>query len=289
MGPTEAKIGDTVTFSCVTSPSNPRADIAWFKGGQTLEAAHTTTHISPEGGWTTSSNVSFKIESTDRSVLVTCQGINRDLVESKGASHMIDVIQPPGYPRIYRASSNVTEGQLQRVMCTSTGGHPKPELTWYRGSRKLQSVRRVDGNTVTAELTLTANRTDNGVTFKCEASSKAISSSQPLSETVSFQVLFQPANVSIKTEGVLKEGEKINMTCEAAYSNPPAIVSWWRDGISIPAPTNESPDSKFGGKKASTTLELELTSEFDNAVYTCQALNNAIKQSVHDAITLQVL
>ena len=92
-GPKEARVNDTVTLTCLTSASNPRADIAWFKGGQQLEAASTTPHIAQEGGWTTSSNVSFKIEESDRSILVTCQGINRELVETKGDTHKIDVIR----------------------------------------------------------------------------------------------------------------------------------------------------------------------------------------------------
>jgi hypothetical protein len=86
----------------------------------------------------------------------------------------------------------------------------------------------------------------------------------------------------------LKEGEKAYLTCESASSNPPAKVSWWRDGMSIPSHSNSSKDGMYGGKKTLTTLELDLTSELDNVVYTCQASNTAVKKSVHDAVTLQV-
>jgi len=86
----------------------------------------------------------------------------------------------------------------------------------------------------------------------------------------------------------LREGEKGYLTCESGSSNPPAKVSWLRDGMAIPSLGNGSRDGEFGGKRSVTTLELDLTSELDNVVYTCQAYNSAVKKSVHDATTLQV-
>ena len=101
-------------------------------------------------------------------------------------------------------------------------------------------------------------------------------------------VTVPPANVSIRTKGTMKENDTITLTCESSWSNPPATVTWWRDGVSIPAPTENSTETKYSGKKVRTMLELKLTPEFDGAVYTCQALNPVVKKSVHDAVTLQV-
>ena len=50
----------------------------------------------------------------------------------------------------------------------------------------MESKIKEDAGSVTAELTVVANMTDNGVKYKCEAKNKAIST--PLVETVSFQV-----------------------------------------------------------------------------------------------------
>lgn len=92
-GPTEAKPGHNVTLTCTTSNSNPKAEIAWFKGGESVEALHTYSPTSPDGGWTTLSNVSIPVYDTDRSIIVTCQGVNKGLGESKVASHTINVIR----------------------------------------------------------------------------------------------------------------------------------------------------------------------------------------------------
>jgi hypothetical protein len=92
-GVPEAKVGDSVNLVCATSNSNPRAEVAWFRGGIALEASHTSSAVSPDGGWTTTSNVTVRIEPTDSSIVITCQGINRGLSESKVASHTINVIR----------------------------------------------------------------------------------------------------------------------------------------------------------------------------------------------------
>ncbi len=92
-GPTEAKVGDTVTLVCASSNSNPRAEMAWFKGGVALEDIHTNSVGSTDGGWATSSNVTFKIEPNDRKESYTCQAVNRGLGESKSSTHTINVIR----------------------------------------------------------------------------------------------------------------------------------------------------------------------------------------------------
>lgn len=52
----------------------------------------------------------------------------------------------------------------------------------------------MDGNIVTAELSIEATIADNGIGYKCEAKNKAITS--PLSETVTFQVFCKSVKLS---------------------------------------------------------------------------------------------
>lgn len=44
-----------------------------------------------------------------------------------------------------------------------------------------------------------------------------------------------------------------------------------------------------GGTVSTIELKLNITKEHNGAVYTCQALNEALQRSVHDALTLKVL
>ncbi len=86
-----------------------------------------------------------------------------------------------------------------------------------------------------------------------------------------------------------KEGEKGYLTCESTSSNPPAKVAFLKDAQEVSAHLNQTiKDGKHGGKKTSITLELDLTSDLDGALYTCEANNAAIKQSLHNTMTLEV-
>lgn len=44
-----------------------------------------------------------------------------------------------------------------------------------------------------------------------------------------------------------------------------------------------------GGTVSTIELKLNITKDLNNAVYTCQAMNEALQRSVHDALTLKVL
>ena len=95
-------------------------------------------------------------------------------------------------------------------------------------------------------------------------------------------------NISFRPKK-LKEGEKAYLTCESTSSNPPARVSFLKESQDISAHLNQTyKDGKHGGKKTSVTLELDLTSDLNGAMYTCEGNNNAIKQSVHNSLVLDV-
>jgi len=79
------------------------------------------------------------------------------------------------------------------------------------------------------------------------------------------------------------------LTCDSSSSNPEARLSWWREGIPVQGITNVTKPGLHGGKVSSIVLTLDITPELNGIVYTCQATNEALQRSVHDAITLEVL
>lgn len=88
----------------------------------------------------------------------------------------------------------------------------------------------------------------------------------------------------------LRAGTMATLTCDASSSNPPAQMTWWRDGIPISeGVTNSSTPGLHSGTFSSMQLRVNITSEMDGLVYTCQAMNLALQRSVHDAITMNVL
>ena len=78
------------------------------------------------------------------------------------------------------------------------GGNPLADLTWYRGEDKIPgtSTFKGDDGYSKSELIIIANRTDNGLPYRCEASNPA--TSEPKTNTINMTVLFKPATVTIR-------------------------------------------------------------------------------------------
>lgn len=91
-GPTEARVGDTVPLTCTTASSNPPADIKWMVNGRQVRNATQHTIPAPEGGWFTTSNTTAVIGPNQKSLVVICHGLNKQLTENIVSTHTINVL-----------------------------------------------------------------------------------------------------------------------------------------------------------------------------------------------------
>lgn len=91
-GPTEAKAEEKVVVTCTTENSNPTAEIKWTIDKHIILNMTSKTEIAPEGGFITSSNVTFAINKAAQTVVVLCQALNQKLTETIVGSHTINVI-----------------------------------------------------------------------------------------------------------------------------------------------------------------------------------------------------
>lgn len=100
-----------------------------------------------------------------------------------------------------------------------------------------------------------------------------------------------PETVKISVEPAeLKPGMVATLHCDSSSSNPPAELSWWREGIAIPsANITETKPGLWFGTVSHAMLKVNVTQEMNGIMYTCQSHNEALQRSVHEAINLQVL
>lgn len=91
-GPTEAKAEERVTITCTTENSNPPAEIKWTVGGNEFNTSNSRTYLAPQGGWITTSNITFNINRDARSVVVICHATNKKLADHTMKTHTINVI-----------------------------------------------------------------------------------------------------------------------------------------------------------------------------------------------------
>ncbi|XP_050302000.1 nephrin isoform X2 [Anthonomus grandis grandis] len=289
-GPTEARVGDPVPLTCTTANSNPPAEIKWMVAGRQVRNVTSRTIVSPEGGWITTSNITAIVEPNRRSLVVICHGLNMQLTENVVSTHTINVLYPPSQPFIhgYTEGTHVPAGTVQKISCTSSGGNPLATLTWYKNDKKIHSAVKSTDKSVTAEITILTNVTDNEARYRCEAANSA--TEIPLFETITLSVYFAPETVRIRQvpEG-LKPNEEATLICDSSSSNPPAKLSWWKEGIPVQGLTNYSKPGLHGGTVSTIELKVNVTEDMNGIQYACQAQNEALQRSAHDSITLQVL
>ncbi|XP_046400228.1 nephrin-like isoform X2 [Ischnura elegans] len=261
------------------------------------------------GGWITVSNITANVTGSHRrSLVVICHGLNMQLTEVVVGTHTINILYPPSQPMIhgYTEGVPIEAGSIQRISCVSSGGNPPATISWFKNGKKVRSMTRVTDTSVSVsgEVTIATNASDNNAVYRCEASNSA--TEVPLSESIKLTVHFPPENVKIRTEPArLRTGQEARLTCESSSSNPPARLTWWRDGIPIPQDLQGGLESDGNSPANGTTI---ITSGLDGghvsksvlylgeagpalagASFACQASNEALDKSVHDTIILQIL
>ncbi|RWS14166.1 nephrin-like protein, partial [Dinothrombium tinctorium] len=292
-GPSEAKAGENVTMVCRTERSNPAAEISWVVDGRPLVAPNVIT-ADPGGGWITTANVTVSVTNQDRNMkMFSCYAVNQALGETIVETSVLSVLYPPDPPSIfgYAEGSAIRAGTLQRITCVVHGGNPLPELKWFKQDEEVKTgtTSSINGNVVSNELAIITKDSDNGATYRCEAHTAA-AASKPLVTSVKLTVLFPPTGVTIQMKPkVPKAGSKVDLICETGSSNPESEITWWRNGFPVAGRRDGVFTAPYGGTASRNILSLNVTSEDNGAIYSCQATNQALGQSVHDAITLNVL
>ena len=65
-------------------------------------------------------------------------------------------------------------------------------------------------------------------------------------------------------------GTQLDILCETGSSNPQSVVTWWRYGLMLTGHDDGIVDGLFGGKITRNILRLNVTSQDDGTVITCQ-------------------
>lgn len=103
-------------------------------------------------------------------------------------------------------------------------------------------------------------------------------------------VTVPPENVQITIQPTeLKPGEEATLTCNSSPSNPPAVITWWKDGLRELNTNTSISDGYFFSTSSTSVLKLKVSKNDNGKVITCQSANEKLQQSVHEVLTLQVL
>ena len=289
-GPTEAKTGEIITYTCSTANSNPPAVIQWVVGNSTRLAEHTYTVTSPAGGWITHSNISVSLGPNDRSKMVVCNAVNSELNDVKSESRMLSVIYPPGPPQLQGLEDGevLTAGVLKRVTCTSIAGNPLASIRWFVGEREIRDdsvYYTTKDNYASSTLELVPQPAFNTKTLRCEAANAA--TPDALTASARLAVRFVPKYLKIAMNPETpRSGDNVTLSCEADSSNPASAISWWAGGERIEGAEEMVLEGDHGGYITQSYLHIPLTPGHHNADITCEAVSDG--QRVMDTFTMTV-
>lgn len=289
-GPKEAKAGDQVTMRCSTERSNPPAEVSWVVDGRPFESVSTIT-ADPKGGWVTTSNITVNITGQERNMkMFSCYAVNQALGDTVVETGAVSILYAPETPRIfgYTEGTPIRAKTLQHIACVTNGGNPLPTIRWFKGTEKVNSTSKTNENSVSSEIAIIAQDSDNGAEYRCEASNSA--TKKPLTASTKLTVYFPSNAVTIKIKPRKpRSGQKMTLTCETGSSHPQSTISWWKDGLQLTGGVDDVVvDGPFGGMSSKNVLVVNVTADDDRANYMCQATNKALQLSVHDSVTLDV-
>uniref|UniRef100_A0A8C5CSI1 Cell adhesion molecule 1 n=1 Tax=Gadus morhua TaxID=8049 RepID=A0A8C5CSI1_GADMO len=122
------------------------------------------------------------------------------------------------------------EGNETEMTCTAMGSKPAATIKWMKGDKELPGKPKVElaydkMYTVTSRLAFTVSKEDDGVPVACIVDHPAVKDFQAKKY---LEVQYKP-EVKIVVEfpqGLTREGENLELTCQAKGKPQPQKVNW---------------------------------------------------------------
>ncbi|XP_017092267.2 nephrin [Drosophila bipectinata] len=195
----------------------------------------------------------------------------------------LNVISPPKQV-IIRDSANAerstvvgpySEGDIVSLKCQVIGGYPTPTINWYRDGLEIpcELSHLAGGKIIECEITLPSlGREDLNSRLTCRAVSHPRA---PIVEAVvQIDMNFAPLNIRLLgAHQPLSAGRRYDLLCQSAGSRPPAVITWWQNGIRLEK-TTETTSSD--GNQTTSTLSISLSKSDAGKYLSCKAYNHAV-------------
>lgn len=189
----------------------------------------------------------------------------------------ITVLIPPTNPIIEARDEVLSEGNETEMTCTAMSSKPAATIRWMKGDKELPGKPKVDLSydrmyTVTSRLSFTVSKEDDGVPVMCIVDHPAVKDFQAQKY---LEVQYKP-EVKIVVEfpqGLTREGENLELTCQAKGKPQPQRVKWVKVDDDVPSHAVIT-----GGD-----LYIENLNKSYNGTYRCVA-SNAVGESYDDYI-----
>ncbi|XP_054985848.1 cell adhesion molecule 1 isoform X7 [Sorex araneus] len=180
----------------------------------------------------------------------------------------ITVLVPPRNLMIDIQKDTAVEGEEIEVNCTAMASKPATTIRWFKGNKELKGKSEVeewsDMYTVTSQLMLKVHKEDDGVPLICQVEHPAVTGN--LQTQRYLEVQYKPQvhiQMTYPLQGLTREGDTLELTCEAIGKPQPVMVTWVRLDEEMPQHAILSGPS----------LVINNLNKTDNGTYRCEASN----------------
>ncbi|XP_026326478.1 nephrin-like isoform X2 [Hyposmocoma kahamanoa] len=266
--------GGDFKLICSVNGGNPTPRIQWLHG-ETVLATLGAGELQPAGSVRT---LALSIRNATRSKLAnlyTCTADNTLMSPPLRTSVRVDLYLRPLTVEILSREQPLSVGRKAELWCRSTGARPPATITWWLGSKQLNSVakqRELDeGNETQSLLQWTPLKEHNGQVLSCRAEHSKFNKST-IESRLPLNIYYVPvATIHLGSKmnpNDIEEGDDVYFGCEVD-ANPPAYkVVWEHNGILLQH--NPSGGVILTGN---TNLALRNVSRHQAGKYTCTASN----------------
>uniref|UniRef100_A0A1A8SJ89 Cell adhesion molecule 1a n=4 Tax=Nothobranchius TaxID=28779 RepID=A0A1A8SJ89_9TELE len=151
----------------------------------------------------------------------------------------ITVLIPPGNPIIEAREELLSEGNRTEMTCTAMSSKPAATIRWMKGNKELAGKPKVELTydkmyTVTSRVAFTVSKEDDGVPVICIVDHPAV---KDFRAHKYLEVQYKP-EVKIVVEfpqGLTREGENLELTCQAKGKPQPQRVNWLKVDDDVPS------------------------------------------------------
>ncbi|XP_037697455.1 cell adhesion molecule 1 isoform X5 [Choloepus didactylus] len=180
----------------------------------------------------------------------------------------ITVLVPPRNLMIDIQKDTAVEGEEIEVNCTAMASKPATTIRWFKGNKELKGKSEVeewsDMYTVTSQLMLKVHKEDDGVPVICQVEHPAVTGN--LQTQRYLEVQYKPQvhiQMTYPLQGLTREGDALELTCEAIGKPQPVVVTWVRVDDEMPQHAVLSGPNLF----------INNLNKTDNGTYRCEASN----------------
>ncbi|XP_039085221.1 cell adhesion molecule 1 isoform X5 [Hyaena hyaena] len=184
----------------------------------------------------------------------------------------ITVLVPPRNLMIDIQKDTAVEGEEIEVNCTAMASKPATTIRWFKGNKELKGKSEVeewsDMYTVTSQLMLKVHKEDDGVPVICQVEHPAVPGN--LQTQRYLEVQYKPQvhiQMTYPLQGLTREGDALELTCEAIGKPQPVMVTWVRVDDEMPQHAVLSGPNLF----------INNLNKTDNGTYRCEASNTVGK------------